>query len=105
MYNKFLFIISVIFISFFFSCNPEDDSNDNKNDTSNNDISKVPEWSKEVVWYQIFVERFSNGDTTNDPTAHDLIGTYPDFIPDTWTTTAWNSDWYKLQDYEIASPA
>ncbi len=26
-----------------------------------------PEWVKETVWYQIFPERFANGDLTNDP--------------------------------------
>jgi len=31
-------------------------------------LSSVPKWSKEAIWYQIFVERFRNGDTTNDPT-------------------------------------
>ena len=28
----------------------------------------VPQWAKEVIWYQIFPERFNNGDTKNDPT-------------------------------------
>lgn len=27
----------------------------------------VPEWVKETVWYQIFPERFANGDKANDP--------------------------------------
>lgn len=27
----------------------------------------VPEWAKQTVWYQIFPERFANGDTSNDP--------------------------------------
>jgi cyclomaltodextrinase len=31
------------------------------------DRFKVPEWVKETVWYQIFPERFANGDSTNDP--------------------------------------
>ncbi|MFZ4907727.1 glycoside hydrolase family 13 protein [Enterococcus thailandicus] len=31
------------------------------------DRFKVPEWVKETVWYQIFPERFANGDTNNDP--------------------------------------
>ena len=31
------------------------------------DRVKVPEWVKQTVWYQIFPERFANGDTTNDP--------------------------------------
>ena len=31
------------------------------------DRFKSPEWVKETVWYQIFPERFANGDQTNDP--------------------------------------
>lgn len=31
------------------------------------DRFKAPEWVKKTVWYQIFPERFANGDTTNDP--------------------------------------
>lgn len=31
------------------------------------DRFKAPEWVKKTVWYQIFPERFANGDPTNDP--------------------------------------
>ncbi|WP_026676151.1 alpha-glycosidase [Fictibacillus gelatini] len=31
------------------------------------DVFKAPEWSKDTVWYQIFPERFANGDAKNDP--------------------------------------
>ena len=31
------------------------------------DIYNAPEWVKDTVWYQIFPERFANGDKTNDP--------------------------------------
>lgn len=31
------------------------------------DRVKTPDWVKETVWYQIFPERFANGDTSNDP--------------------------------------
>jgi hypothetical protein len=34
----------------------------------------VPQWAKEVVWYQIFPERFRNGDKTNDPDVNSLKG-------------------------------
>jgi neopullulanase len=30
------------------------------------DRFKAPEWVKQTVWYQIFPERFANGDVTND---------------------------------------
>jgi glycosidase len=32
-----------------------------------NDVIGVPEWSKGQIFYQIFPERFKNGDTSNDP--------------------------------------
>ncbi|WP_164667983.1 glycoside hydrolase family 13 protein [Virgibacillus doumboii] len=31
------------------------------------DVFQPPEWVKDTVWYQIFPERFANGDTSNDP--------------------------------------
>lgn len=31
------------------------------------DRFKSPDWVKETVWYQIFPERFANGDPSNDP--------------------------------------
>ena len=55
----------------------------------------APQWSKEVVWYQIFPERFRNGDQSNDPTPEDIIGGYPGFVPEGWTITPWTHDWYK----------
>jgi glycosidase len=38
----------------------------------------TPDWAKHAVWYQIFPERFRNGDTANDPD----------------NTQKWTSDWY-----------
>lgn len=31
------------------------------------DRFKAPKWVKETIWYQIFPERFANGDSSNDP--------------------------------------
>lgn len=31
------------------------------------DINETPEWVNKTVWYQIFPERFCNGDLSNDP--------------------------------------
>ena len=31
------------------------------------DRIKTPKWLKDIVWYQIFPERFANGDKSNDP--------------------------------------
>jgi cyclomaltodextrinase / maltogenic alpha-amylase / neopullulanase len=47
---------------------------------------KVPEWSKDVVYYYIFPERFRNGNKSNDPKAgvtrfHDhTVETHPDWL-------------------------
>lgn len=40
----------------------------------------TPDWAKTAVWYQIFPERFRNGDTSNDPP----------------TTVPWQHKWYAL---------
>ncbi|MCA9734607.1 alpha-glucosidase C-terminal domain-containing protein [candidate division KSB1 bacterium] len=61
----------------------------------------VPQWAKSVIWYQIFPERFRNGDRGNDPTAADIIGADPAEPPKQWRVHPWGSDWYKLMDYEI----
>lgn len=44
----------------------------------------VPDWAKEVVWYQIFPERFCNADKSNDPTPQDMKGAWPYNIPENW---------------------
>ncbi|PFG07078.1 alpha-glycosidase [Bacillus sp. es.034] len=31
------------------------------------DVFEAPQWVKDTVWYQIFPERFANGNTENDP--------------------------------------
>ena len=58
-----------------------------------------PEWSKGVVWYEISVERFRNGDPSNDPTPEDIEGAYPGFVPEGWKITPWTHDWYKEDAY------
>ncbi len=63
-------------------------------------LSAVPEWAKQAVWYQIFPDRFSNGDKGNDPKPEDLKGAWPYFVPDGWQIHPWTSDWYKLQPWE-----
>ncbi len=67
------------------------------------EIPRVPDWAKDAVWYQIFPERFANGDSSNDPTPHDMQGAWPYKIPDGWHISPWTSDWYKLQPWEKAT--
>ncbi|WP_374686121.1 glycoside hydrolase family 13 protein [Promineifilum sp.] len=60
----------------------------------------TPEWAKGIVWYQIFPERFRNGDPSNDPTLASLEGAYPRDHTSPWQVHPWTSDWYQLQPYE-----
>ncbi len=64
-------------------------------------LTDVPEWAKHAVWYQIFPERFRNGDPSNDPTAQDIIGSWPHFVLDGWQPSRWTGDWYALQPWEL----
>ncbi len=41
------------------------------------DVVDYPEWAKGSIYYQIFPERFANGDTSNDPTETTPWGTDP----------------------------
>ncbi|MBP7867950.1 MAG: alpha-glucosidase C-terminal domain-containing protein [Acidobacteria bacterium] len=60
----------------------------------------VPAWAREAVWYQIFPERFRNGDPGNDPRVEDQDGAYPHDITSPWQLHPWTADWYALQPYE-----
>lgn len=60
----------------------------------------VPQWAKEVVWYQIFPDRFNNGDRTNDPILESIHGSWPHDSTSAWDLHPWTSDWYKLQPWE-----
>ncbi|MEA2107763.1 MAG: glycoside hydrolase family 13 protein [Bacteroidota bacterium] len=98
---KFKLIIPLFMVAgIFFSCSQNPKTTPDESQSENH----VPQWSKEAVWYQIFVERFRNGDPSNDPTAHDIVGTYPDSIPGNWKITPWNSDWYSPDEYFKQSP-
>jgi cyclomaltodextrinase len=62
-------------------------------------LASVPSWAKEAIWYQIFVERFRNGDLSNDPTPADMSGSFPDKIPANWKITPWGHDWYSHEPW------
>ncbi len=63
----------------------------------------MPAWAKDVVWYQIFVERFRNGDPSNDPTLHDMESSWPPTKPEGWQPTPWTHDWYRQEDWAGAT--
>ena len=62
----------------------------------------VPRWAQEAIWYQIFVERFRNGDPSNDPTLGDIEGSWPHLQPQGWAPTPWGWDWYAREDWARA---
>jgi cyclomaltodextrinase / maltogenic alpha-amylase / neopullulanase len=55
-------------------------------------VISVPEWTADANWYQIFAERFRNGDTSNDPGD---FKQYERLVP-------WNGDWFSTLPGEAA---
>lgn len=47
--------------------------------TPDNVTFDVPDWAYDAVWYQIFPERFANGDPTNDPPGVEPWGGVPTY--------------------------
>ena len=66
-------------------------------------MQTYPAWVKDAVFYQIFPERFHNGDPSNDPTMADLKGSWPHDEQKKWAVSSWTGDWYKLQPWEEAN--
>lgn len=66
----------------------------------NNQLDFVPSWAKCAVWYQIFPERFWNGDPANDPVLDSLRINQPHDYSEPWQSHPWTSDWYQQQPYE-----
>ena len=56
------------------------------------------DWPKHAIWYQIFPERFRNGDPTNDPTAE--YSRVPEQVRSTWRITPWTMEWYAMDAWE-----
>lgn len=57
-------------------------------------IVSVPEWAKGAVWYQIMVDRFRDGDPTNNP----------EYTPETGRvnrTNTWTADHTALEPWEV----
>lgn len=67
-------------------------------------FEKPPHWTADAIWYQIFPERFRNGDPLNDPGPADLKGAYPD-DHGPWQVHPWQSDWYERQPWEQGTDA
>lgn len=63
--------------------------------------SRVPDWVNDAVFYQLFPERFRNGDTSNDPDRQSLED--PNWVPANWQLTPWTADWYSRAEWERQS--
>jgi glycosidase len=62
-----------------------------------------PAWAADAIWYQVFVERFRNGDPGNDPAPHDMLGVTDEPVPDGWQPTPWGHDWYRQEPWAAAT--
>jgi len=62
------------------------------------DDIQIPSWAKHAIWYQIFVERFNNGDQHNNPTPVSIYAAsnYRE-TPKNWTVTPWTANWYEQE--------
>jgi glycosidase len=63
-------------------------------------LNNVPDWGKSAVWYQIFPERFRNGDPSNDPTRETLEMHFPNVGG--WRPTPWTGDYFVRDEWEKA---
>jgi len=67
-------------------------------------LDQPPSWAASAVWYQIFVERFSNGDQKNDPGMEDInIPPLHQIAPRNWSVTPWTFNWFEQEDWAKAT--
>ncbi len=98
--NKQLFIYQLILFSFFL-LQVQVFASENPAITAQTGAN-IPDWAKNVVWYQIFPERFHNADTTNDPVA-ERVGDPHGWdlgAPEGWEISPWTGDWYQRAEWE-----
>lgn len=62
-------------------------------------MSRTPAWAKGIVWYQIFPERFANGDAANNPRPEKVFANQNE-IPEGWEVTPWNTNWFEASEWE-----
>lgn len=88
---KTLFIFHFILICFFTSNGLSGQIRDKL------PFNQPPEWSRQAVWYQIFIERFRNGNRSNDPTPETCHNALADALPANWALTPWGHNWYEQE--------
>lgn len=72
--------------------------------TGKTPVDQPPPWAASAIWYQIFVERFNNGDSINDPKIGDInIPPLKQIAPPGWTVTPWSFNWYEQENWAKAT--
>lgn len=61
-------------------------------------FEEIPEWASDAIWYQIFPERFRNGDDFNQPTRDSLVN--PNEVPRSWCVMDWHRPWNERASWE-----
>ena len=62
--------------------------------------NQPPAWAKNAIWYQIFVERFNNGDKTNDPKEKNTVVPNMNIVPPAgWKISSWTGDWFEKDEW------
>jgi len=62
-------------------------------------FDEPPAWSRDAIWYQIFVERFRNGNPANNPTPTTCDNALIDPLPKDWALTPWGHNWYQQESW------
>lgn len=93
------FVFWIFYLLFFLPSCQQSQSTSAIADNRTSPSIKAPDWTKDAIWYQIFVERFRSGAEDNNPSREDLIGAWPDSIPDTWAITPWGQQWYEADPW------
>lgn len=89
MMKKYLPFSILLFVAIVMtSCTGSDES-------KHEPVYTTPEWAKGVVWYQIFPERFRDGDPNNQPDRERARG------PQGWEPSSWTQEWYKRDGWEL----
>ncbi|MDF1698516.1 MAG: glycoside hydrolase family 13 protein [Saprospiraceae bacterium] len=96
-----LLVFIVVYV--LLSCSPSPTSEELDPEKEPTPFNHPAKWSEEAIWYQIFVERFRNGDKNNDPTIKNMEGSWFDPFPETWSPTDWGHDWYSQEDWAVST--
>jgi len=89
--SKKIIIPILLMVLIQFGCKPIDNTKG---------TNEPPEWAKHAIWYQIFVERFNNGDPNNDPKPENMRCDTSYIVPKDWKLSAWTDNWYETTEWE-----